>query len=133
VQLIDTTIISELVRPRPNQGVLNWLEQTQHHDPRLRFSAVTFEEITYGVSRKPSARLHQWLDDLSRHHEVLPITEQIAQRAGQLRAHFAANGTPRTQADMLIAATAQLHGLCLVTHHTKDFEGCAIALLNPHT
>jgi toxin FitB len=131
MQLVDTNIVSELVRSAPNLGVLRWLEQTQERNPQLSFSAITLEEIIYGVSRKPSARLQHWCEDLIRWHQVLPVTEKIASRAGQLRAHFAAIGSPRTQADMLIAATAQEHGLCLVTRNTRDFDGCGIALLDP--
>jgi toxin FitB len=62
---------------------------------------------------------------------VIPVTTEIGRRAGELRAQMEGKGQTRTQADMLLAATAQRHGLTLVTRNTGDFEGCGIALLNP--
>jgi len=62
---------------------------------------------------------------------VLDITPAVARRAGELRAFLQASGQVRTQADMLIAASAQVHGLTLVTRNTRDFDGCGIAVLNP--
>jgi toxin FitB len=62
---------------------------------------------------------------------VFPISENVARRAGEMRAQFESNGLIRSQADMLIAATAQIHGFTLVTRNISDFNGCGIALLNP--
>ena len=62
---------------------------------------------------------------------VLPVTGTIARRAGELRAAFAGRGMARSQPDMLIAATAQVHALTLVTRNVRDFDGCGIAVLNP--
>jgi predicted nucleic acid-binding protein len=64
-------------------------------------------------------------------HEVLPISQNIARRAGELRGQLSARGMVREQADMLIAATAQVYQLTLVTRNTRDFENCGIGLLNP--
>jgi predicted nucleic acid-binding protein len=63
--------------------------------------------------------------------EVLPITTAIAARAGQLRGGFRLAGRQRTQADMLIAATAQAHQLALATRNARDFEGCGIPVVDP--
>ena len=62
---------------------------------------------------------------------VLPVTEDIARRAGELRAQMALIGQVRQQPDMLIAATAQVHALTLVTRNVRDFDDCGIAVLNP--
>ena len=59
------------------------------------------------------------------------ITPEIAQLAGELRGGFRSQGITRSQADILIAATAKIHQLTLVTRNIWDFEGCEIALLNP--
>ena len=63
--------------------------------------------------------------------DVLPITASIAQRSGELRGQLCAKGINRSSADMLIAATAQVHGLTLVTRNVRDFDGFRIDVLNP--
>jgi predicted nucleic acid-binding protein len=125
--LVDTNIISELCRPRPDPGVLAWAARVERHS----LSVITVEEICYGLARRSSERLRIGMEQYFRSQAVLPVTETIARRAGELRGEFAGRGIAREQADMLIAATAQIHALTLVTCNTRDFEGCGIALLNP--
>lgn len=128
--LVDTNIVSELVRPVPNAGVERWASGVGA--PAL--SVVTVEEIAHGLAWRPNARIQAWFDEFLAHGcRVLPVTAEIARAAGQLRGGLQARGRPRTQADMLIGATAQVGGLTLVTRNTKDFEECAIPLLNPFT
>ncbi len=131
MQLVDTNIISELVKPQPNRGVLEWLSQRQRLSSRLTLSAISADEIAFGVQRRPTASLLAWFDEFMQTHEVLPITGEIGRRAGELRAQLQAKGQARSQADMLIAATAQVHQLCIVTRNVRDFENCGVALLNP--
>lgn len=126
--LVDTNVLSELARPNPDPGVASWAQGVS----AIAISAITLEEIIFGLSWRPSPRIHRWLDalvdDLC---TVLPITEPIARRAGWLRGELQRCGQTRTQADMLIAGTAQVHGLTLVTRNERDFSGCAIPVLNP--
>ena len=63
--------------------------------------------------------------------ETLPVTEAIARRGGTMRAALRRDGQTRTQADLLIAATAWEHRLPLATRNTPDFEGCGLRLVNP--
>ena len=125
--LLDTNIISEALRRAPNSGVLLWLES----NPRTAISVVTLDEIIFGLTlnHKPSflVRFEAFLETL----ELIEISALTARRAAQMRGSLAAAGKSRTQADMFIAATAQVHGLTLVTRNLKVFEGCAVALLNP--
>ncbi|MEH2256076.1 PIN domain-containing protein [Nostoc sp.] len=63
--------------------------------------------------------------------QVLPITIEIAKRSRELQGQLRLSGKTHTQADMMIAATAQIHQLTLVTRNIRDFDGCGIPLLNP--
>jgi toxin FitB len=126
--LCDTNVISEVVRREPNPGVVAWLER----QPAIALSVVTVEEVLYGLAWKPHPKVQRWFDDfVEALCTVLPIDEEIARRSGELRGASQARGEPRSAADMLIAATAQLHQLTLATRNVRHFEGCGIPLLNP--
>lgn len=129
IYLLDTNLISELTKPRPNAGVIAWL--ADHDDTAL--SAVTVEEIRYGVVSRNLPSLLRWADDFLSSQTILPVDHHIARLAGNYRGEFRRRGIARKQADMLIAATAQHHNLTLVTRNTRDFENCGIGLLNPFT
>lgn len=131
MQLVDTNVLSELMRSQPNPGVLRWLQTRQFASPQLTISAVTVDEVMFGLSSRPTARLLAWFDGFLQTHRVLPVTSDIARCAGQLRGQLQLAGQIRSQADMLIAATAQMHALTVVTRNVRDFEGCGIGLLNP--
>lgn len=126
--LCDTNILSELVRPRPDNAVLTWSQSVS----KVAVSAITVEEINFGLAWKPNPRIEVWFEAfLESYCEVLPVTTDVARRAGEIRGGLNSRGKIRSQADMLIAATAQLHGLTLVTRNSRDFEECGIPLLNP--
>jgi predicted nucleic acid-binding protein len=125
--LVDTNIISELCRPRPDPGVLGWAERIKE----FRLSVISVEEIAHGLAWHPNDRVLGWVEAFFSRHAILPISPEIARRAGSVRGRLAAQGSARSQADMLIAATAMVHGLTVVTRNTRDFEGCGIPLLNP--
>jgi predicted nucleic acid-binding protein len=126
--LADTNILSELIRKRPDPGVLRWAEGVR----RVAISAITVEEVYFGLLWKPNPRVQLWFEEvLATHCDILPATAEIAKRSGQLRGQFQARGQTRTSWDMLIAATALEHQMTLVTRNVRHFEDCGIPLLNP--
>ena len=129
--LVDTNVLSELPRPRPDAAVLRWLDS----QAEIAVSAITLEELTFGVERARGSardRLRGWLQALiDASPRVVPVTALVASTAGRLRAQREARGRPVAQADMLVAASALTEGLVLATRNTRDFEGCGVALVNP--
>lgn len=128
--LVDTNVLSELPRPRPDTEVVAWLERQRE----VAISVVSIEELTFGVARAPAARrpkLTRWLDGLVGAARLLDVTPEVARAAGELRAARASKGRPVAQADMLIAATAMVHGLTLATRNGRDFDRCGVALFDP--
>ena len=131
MHLADTNIVSELMRQRPDAGVQQWVLGLERVAAQVVISAMSVDEIIFGLERKPHMAKMLWFESFLRNSTVLPVTESIAQRAGEMRAQLATRGQVRSQADMLIAATAQVHALTLVTRNVRDFDGCGIAVLNP--
>lgn len=126
--LVDTNVVSELIRPLPDARVSAWAAAQVRFD----FSVISLEEVLYGLSVRKSARISRWFEQFVMSYcDVLPVTPPIARRCAELRAELSKKGRPRTQADMLIAATAAEHGLVLVTRNERDFSGCGIRVLNP--
>jgi len=126
--LIDTNIVSELMRRNPDTKVERWCIA----ESDFYISPVTLDEITYGLEKQSLDAKSKWFDKfISIRCTVLPVTEAIALRSGKIRGQLASQGLVRSQADMLIAATAWAHGLTLATRNTRDFEGTGIPLLNP--
>lgn len=127
--LVDTDVLAELARPRPDPRVESWAGSVPLP---IRVSVVTVEEVHAALARRPNPRIAAWLERFfAEECELLPVTGAIARRAGELRGRFRAAGQERSQADMLIAATAQAHQLPLVTGNPAAFEGCGIPLLDP--
>jgi predicted nucleic acid-binding protein len=126
--LADTNVLSELARPKPDAGVRHWARGLT----TISVSALTIEEIAFGLAWRPSARIRKWFDDfVDAQCDVLPVTYEIALCAGELRGKLQAGGNTRTQTDMLIAATAVVEGLMLVTRNARDFKGCGVSVLDP--
>lgn len=126
--IIDTNIISELSKHSPDEKVLEWASGIN----RCGLSVITVEELYFGLSWRPNLRVTEWIERFMEEFcEVLPVTHNIARKAGILRGQHQAAGITRTQADMFIAATASEHGLVVVTRNLKVFESCGVALLDP--
>lgn len=132
--LIDTNIVSELARKNPNRHVIAFIAGQS----RLLVSVILFHELTYGLeaaSREQKPRLTAFVAQLRERFgtAAIPIDLGIAETAGRLRAVEKANGHVLTVADSLMAATAAVRGLTLVTRNLRDFERLGLNLTNPFT
>ncbi|MBV8757933.1 MAG: PIN domain-containing protein [Deltaproteobacteria bacterium] len=131
MHLVDTNVLSELARPTPEPAVLQWLASRT----AIAISVISIEELAYGIARAPAARrrkLAAWFDALlGSVDRVVDVTPAIARAAGELRSARDAVGRPVAQADMLICASALIHGLTLATRNPRDFEGCGVVIVDP--
>jgi toxin FitB len=128
MELCDTNVLSELVRRVPDPGVLTWAAGISG----IAISVITVEEIACGLASRPNPRVEEAIAKLLNEQcAVLDVTAAIAARAGHLRGELRRQGLARTQADMLIAATALEHRMPVVTRNVRDFEGLGLPLLNP--
>ncbi|MDZ7289589.1 MAG: type II toxin-antitoxin system VapC family toxin [candidate division KSB1 bacterium] len=126
--LCDTNVLSEAMKRQPAPKVTQWLSAQE----LVYVSVITVEEIYCGLAYKETPKQREWFEKFLRFgSEVLPVTLAIAKRCGELRGNFRKKGVVRTQADLLIAATAYEHNLTLATRNTRDFEDCDIQLFNP--
>jgi len=131
--LLDTNVISELVRPKPAKVVLDWFENIPSE--ALHISVLSLGEIRKGVEQMPDGdrreKLRLWLEhDLVAWFDtrVLPVDMPIADRWGRL---LALVGRPVPSIDSLLAATALHHELRLVTRNEKDFDYPGLEIINP--
>jgi predicted nucleic acid-binding protein len=134
--LLDTNVVSEWVKPHPNPGVVAWLDGMD--EDRVFLSVITLAELRYGVERldegKRRRRLTEWLEqELTLRFEgrILDVDSAIADRCGKVTARSEAAGRPIGAMDALLAATAEVHQLTMVTHNTSDFSGILKDMLNP--
>ncbi len=132
--LLDTNVISQRIKPAPHESVMNWLSQLPAQDAFL--SVVTIQEIRTGIELLAAGQkrrnLELWLGrDIRRGYagRILPITEEIADRCGRLVAKIRRDAKTPAMNDMLIAATAQVHGLQLATLDWDHFEGLDLQLV----
>jgi len=136
--LLDTNVVSEWVRPRPDAGVVAWLAEAD--EDRVFISIVTLAELRYGIDRMATSqrrrRLDAWLrNELPLRFEgrVLPVDAAIADAWGRLTSLREASGRPLAAMDAFIAATVDVHGLTLVTRNVSDFDRTVRAIVNPWT
>lgn len=134
--LLDTNIISELVKPKPEANVTEWVENTD--ESLLYLSVLTLGEIRRGIAALPQSRrratLEAWLDkDLRARFEdrILVIDQEVADRWGLLTAAARNSGIVLPVIDGLLAATALEHNLTLVTRDTGQIPSMGVAVFNP--
>jgi predicted nucleic acid-binding protein len=134
--LLDTCLISELVKKSPNASVLGWLDKQD--EDQLYLSALTIGELQKGISKLADARkkeeLQIWLSsDIVFRFEgrILNIDTEVAAHWGRLIGEAESRGKRLPVIDSLIAATAAVHNLTVVTRNIGDLEECSVRVLSP--
>jgi predicted nucleic acid-binding protein len=118
--LLDTAVISELEKPNPNEGVIQWLASVDWVD--LHLSAITVAEIWQGIARLPSGKKRRSLEVFFEllpdqfAGRILPVDFQVGMRYGEIQAKVG----PLPVLDTLIGATALVNRLTVITHNTDD-------------
>lgn len=134
--LLDTNVISELVRKKPEPKVTSWVNGLDERQAFL--SVITIGELSKGIERlreaKPRAELSDWLymNLLPRFRErILDIDVHVMITWGKLNANLERKGLTMPAIDSMIAATALESGLTIATRNEKDFEGTGVNIINP--
>jgi len=134
--LLDTNIISNVIKPKPSAALLDWMVEQVDND--LFISALTVAEIRRGVLERPAGKKRTLLEAWFTGPEgpqalfagrVLPFDEQGALVWARLMAEGTAKGRPRSALDMIIAAVAESNDCIVVTDNEKDFSG--LKFINP--
>lgn len=134
--LIDTNVVSEWRLSLRDPGVIAWLDAADPFD--LHLSVVTLAELRFGVELQPAGRkkreLSHWIETTLRdwfEGRILPVDQDIAEIWAVFAARSRTSGVNLDSMDLLIAATAQRHGLTVVTRNVKHFAPLGVPVLNP--
>lgn len=129
--LLDTNIVSELRKPRPYSGVISWLKQAS--DKNLYLSAVTLGEIQAGIEitreqdRAKAIMIETWVSQVAQTYNILPMDTEAFRVWAKLM-HRESN---TVYEDAMIAATAIVHNLTVVTRNIRDFKRFEVLVFNP--
>ena len=129
--LLDTNVVAELRKPKPHGAVLAWLGTLE--DTQLRLSVVTIGEIQVGIEltreqdEAKALEIEAWLEMVAASYNVLPMDAP----AFRVWARLMHRKSDTVYEDAMIAATAKIHGLTVVTRNVADFKSFGVPLLNP--
>lgn len=134
--LLDTCVISELVKPRPDRKVVGWVDSVDER--KLFLSVLTLGELEKGISKLPESSrksdLREWLehDLIDRFAErILPVDAAVAVAWGKIQGEAERAGAKLPVIDSLLAATAEIHSLTIATRNVADFVRCGATVFNP--
>ena len=131
--MLDTNVVSELRKPKPHGAVMQWIQDIADAD--LHISAVTIGEIQAGIEltreqdESKATELEQWLELVSGSFNVVPM-DALAFRVWARLMHRTSD---TLYEDAMIAATAKVHKLTVVTRNVTDFKSFGVSVLNPFT
>ncbi len=134
--ILDTHVVSELMRENPNSNVVAWLDE--HPTSSLFITSLTEAEIRAGIALLPSGRRRRGLAAAAEHtfgslfaQRILPFDSGAARTYAAIMAARRAAGRPISQFDCQIAAIARAAGAAVATGDENDFQGCGIPVINP--
>lgn len=134
--LLDTNVVSEVMRTSPSESVFHWLNQ--QNIGILFISSITIAEICYGLRVLPTGKRRQQLETRFEafvaqgfHQRILDFDESAARAYAEIMGICKEKGCPMSLPDGQIAAVAQVNRLTLATRNTRDFVACGIELINP--
>lgn len=134
--LLDTNIVSELMKAVPEPGVMTWIDGMP--GAAMFMSAVTQAEVLYGVALLPEGKRREGLAQAAHvafeiyfRSRILPFDREAAEEFAAIAADRRQAGRPISQADAQIAAIARSRGAELATRNVTEFEGCGIKIINP--
>ncbi len=134
--LIDTCCISELTKKQPDRNVVSWF--SSHDETEMYLSVITFGELIKGVEKlsasKKKAELNQWINyDLKQRfrNRILDISMIEVKKWGEILAVCENKGTPVPAIDALIASTALVHDLTVLTRNVNDMQPSGVDIVNP--
>jgi len=134
--LLDTCVISEIIKPKPNKNVVSWL--TNQDESELFLSVLTFGEIEKGIEKAPDKvrkkKLQLWVEeDLKQRFEgkIIPIDLEVSTQWGIIQGIAEKEGKPMPALDGLIAVSGLVNNCIVVTRNTSDMEQSKVELFNP--
>ncbi len=134
--LLDTNVVSAVMRPEPPRSVLDWLND--HETASLYLSTITIAEIGYGLRILPDGKRRRSLESrfetfVARGFDqrILSFDEPAARLYPEIAGHRKELGRPISALDGQIAAIARTHRFTLATGNVRDFEACGLRILNP--
>ena len=124
IYLLDTNVLSEITKPKPNRNVVKKVIENKHIST---IASVTFEEMLYGVKRLPASKKQSDLlsfniNFIQANYEIIPFDVHASWILSDIRQRLELKGKPAPLSDAMIAATAIANNLILVTRNVKDFE-----------
>jgi toxin FitB len=132
--LVDANVLSEPTRPDPDPSVVDWLTK---HETDLAIDPIILGEIRFGIHMLPAGkrrrRLELWFEGGIEHLYCIPWDSATGLRWASLLAHLRSSGKAMSVKDSMIAATALVHGLSIVTRNEQDFKNAGLKIINPFT